>query len=116
MKKLIALMAAMAALLLTAACSTGSHTVVSGREDAASLVVLSERVMNVTVEVDGAQYTVKSIATRRWKVNRNVRKTVENSVDLSTGRHKVRVSDASGRALYDKEIFVSAGETKEIQL
>lgn len=110
MRKLLILLALP---VLLAACK--AHAPVaqqSGKEDLAYLLFVSPQQYSgktVQVMIDGkTDFPAKVVKAR--KSNRK-----GTQYGISTGRHKISVS-FEGRTLYQKEIFVSSQEVKQITL
>lgn len=84
----------------------------SGKEDMAYLLFVSPKEHsgdNVQVVIDDkTNFTAKVVKAR--KANRR-----GTQYGISTGRHKITVSH-KGQILYQKEIFVSSQEVKQINL
>ena len=109
MKKFI--LAAFAALLLVG-CGLGSYSVASGRPDEASISFVSGTKSDVQVTI---AYTVQTVKTSDYKVNRNIKKTAKNTIFMTPGKHDVTVKKG-GETVYAKTIFVSVGEHKIVEL
>lgn len=103
-----------AALLLTG-CGVGSHTVVSGRADEAGVVFFADRSQPIEVTIDGHTYYVNSVKDSSFKSKRNIKKTADNMIVVQPGQHDVRVR-IKGQVILTQKIFVSAGDTKVINL
>lgn len=99
-----------------ASCKTGSYTVSTGLADKAAVSFVAAKAIPVVLEVDGERYQVKTVAQKAWKKNRDIRRTALNTVSISTGRHAVKVYDEAESLIYQREIFVSTGEHKVIEL
>ena len=112
MKKFI--LAAFAALLLVG-CGLGSYSVASGRPDEASISFVSGTKSDVQVTIDDNTYTVQTVKSSDYKVNRNIKKTAKNTIFMTPGKHDVTVKKG-GETVYAKTIFVSVGEHKIVEL
>ena len=108
-------LALFAAALLLTGCGVGSHTVVSGRPDEAAVVFFSNRSYSVDVKIDHNTYRVNTVKNSDFKKKRNIKKTAENMITLKPGSHDVTVR-RKGRKVLSQKIFVSAGDTKVINL
>ena len=104
-----------AAALLVAGCGVGSHTVVSGRPDEAGLVFFADRSYSVAVTVDQNTYQVNTVKDSEFKSKRKIKETVANTIYLKPGAHDVTVK-SRGQVILTQKIFVSAGDTKVINL
>lgn len=113
MKKYFLLLFA-AALLLTG-CGVGSHTVVSGRADEAGVVFFADRSQPIEVTVDRHTYYVHTVKNSEFKRKRNIRQTAGNMIVVRPGQHDIMVR-ARGQVILTQKIFVSAGDTKVINL
>lgn len=112
MKRILILLSA---VLLLASCGTGSHTVVSGKADEAAVVFFADRVQAIDVTIDGKTYRVDTVRDVDFKKKRNIKKTADNLITVSPGSHDVKVSQ-KGKTILTQKIFVSAGDTKVINL
>lgn len=111
MKKIIMILFAVITLSLTS-CGVGNYSVVSGNADKASVCFVSTEKFDITVDIDGTTYEVKTIKDKQYKSRRNIKKT---AITLSPGRHKV-IINKDGVEIYNQEIFVSNTEVKVIEL
>ena len=112
MKKLLLFLSA---ALLLASCGVGSHTVVSGRADEAGIVFFADKSLAIDVTIDKDTYRVNTVKDSDFKKKRNIKKTAENIIVVRPGAHDVMVRDR-GRVILTQKIFVSAGDTKVINL
>ncbi len=112
MKKI--LLALLGALLLTA-CGTGSYTVVSGKADEAMLSFVSPRATAISVTVDNAEYSLKTVKTTAWKKDRNIKATTQNTLIVTPGQHKLVVC-IDGKEVLNKTVFISVQEHKIVEL
>ncbi len=112
MKRVLILLSA---VLLLAGCGTGSHTVVSGKADEAGLVFFADRIQTIDVTIDKQTYRVNTVKNNDFKKKRNIKKTSDNLIIVKPGRHDVKVR-RRGRTILTQKIFVSAGDTKVINL
>ena len=69
----------------------------------------------VTVTIDGQQYTTSTVKDIAHKTRRNIKQTAKQSIITMPGRHKVEVK-RNGTTVYSKEVMLSTGETKIIEL
>ena len=113
MKKILLFL--FAALLVTS-CGVGSHSVVSGKADEAGLVFFADKSYEVEVTVDGrVTYKVDTVKDTGFKKKRNIKITAENMITVKPGTHDVTVR-RNGHKVLNQKIFVSAGDTKVINL
>lgn len=104
------------AALLVTSCGVGSHSVSSGKADEAGLVFFADKSYTIEVTVDGkVTYKVDTVKDSDFKKKRNIKKTAENMITLKPGSHDVTVR-RKGRKVLSQKIFVSAGDTKVINL
>lgn len=112
MKKLLSLLIIAASLSLT---GCGVYSVSSGMADEAAVCFVSAQKYDISVTIDGQNYSTTTVKDKAHKARRNIKKTAQNQIKVSPGRHRIVVS-RDGRELYNKEIFVSATEIKIIEL
>lgn len=112
MKKVI--VAFISALILTS-CGVGNYSVSSGKADEGMLSFTSASKTSIVVTVDNEQYDIYTVETKAWRRDRNIKKTAQNTISLTTGQHNVEVS-INGNPVYRKKIFLSAQEHKVIEL
>lgn len=112
MKRILILLSA---VLLFAGCGTGSHTVVSGKADEAGVVFFSDQTQAIDVTIDKNTYRVNTVKNSDFKKKRNIKKTADNMIVVKPGQHDVTVR-YKGKTILTQKIFVSAGDTKVINL
>lgn len=113
MKKFLAV--AFAALLLIS-CGVGKYTVSSGKADECAISFTSSpKKANIVVTVDGQTYRIQSVAEKRYKVDRRIKETSENTIVLAPGTHDVQV-EKDGQVVYSKKLYISASEHKVVNL
>lgn len=115
MKKILSVLFAAAALVMLASCGTGSHTVVSGKPDDAGIVFFADKTQNIQVTIDGKVFKVKTVKDVDFKKMRDIKRTAQNMIVIKPGNHDISVK-ANGRTILTQKIFVSAGDTKVINL
>lgn len=103
-----------AASLLLAGCG-GSHTVVSGRPDDAGVVFYADQIYKIDVTIDGKNYKVSTVKDVDYKKMRDIKRTAQNMIVVKPGNHEVKVR-VKGKTVLIQKIFVSAGDTKVINL
>ncbi len=114
MKK-IKIFATFVITLLFCGCGVGNYSHTSGIADESYINVVSVKPQNVIVMIDTTSYEVESVKQSWYKSKRKIKKIVKERISISTGSHKVTVTE-NGKVVFDKTIFVSAGETKMIQI
>lgn len=99
------------AIMTLAGCAKYPVSQSTGKEDMAYLLFVtgSGNDNDVTVTLDGEKVFTAKVVKQK---NANRKGT---SYGVATGRRKVKVQ-RDGKTLYDKEIFVSSQETKQIIL
>lgn len=107
----------LAALLtiLFGSCRTGVYSVSSGQADESSVCFVANSSYPICVDIDGVAYDTKTIKQKPHKARRDIKATANEKIMIGTGRHLIKVSK-NGTVIYSKEIFVSATETKIIEL
>lgn len=108
------------ALLLTATltligCNTGVYSVSSGMPDESAICFVAAKKYDINVNVDGKNYTTQTVKQKPHKARRDVKKNAAYSIPITPGSHNVKVTSESNE-IYSRTIFVSANETKIIEL
>ena len=98
-----------------ASCGVGSYTVTTGLEDKSSISFVTDKKQEIVVTVDGQQYNVETVKLKNYRNDRSLKRTVENTIEITPGQHDVRVA-LDGNVIYTQKIFVSAGENKVVEL
>ncbi len=115
MKKILAIVCVLGALVLTA-CSVGSHTVNSGIADEGYVCFVSTNEHTITVDIDGTTYQTQTVKQKRsWQKRRDIKSTAKGMITVTPGQHTVKVFD-NGQEVYSKKLFISATETKVVNL
>ena len=96
-------------------CGVGVYSIQSGYSDVAQVVFTDEGTGEIVVNVDGETYNVNTVKHKAYKSGRDIKRTAENSIKLTPGQHNVSVL-LNGTEVYDNKVFISAGETKVIEL
>lgn len=102
-------------VLFVTGCGVGSYSISSGSADESYLSFTCENRFEIYVTVDGKDYNVETVKTKQWKNKRNIKKTVQNTIVMSPGKHQITVKHR-GVVLYSKQIFVSSREHRVIDL
>lgn len=101
--------------MFLAGCGVGVYSIQSGYSDVAYVVFTDEVKGEIVVNVDGETYNVNTVKHKAHKSGRDIKHTAENSIKLTPGQHNVSVL-LNGTEVYDNKVFISAGETKVIEL
>lgn len=101
--------------LFMASCGVGSYTITTGLADKSSVSFVTDNKQNITVTVDDQQYNVETVGLKAYRKDRSIKNTVENTIVMKPGTHDVKVT-LDGVVIYTQKIFVSAGESKVIEL
>lgn len=115
MKRLIFVIATMLLTLAFTSCGVGNYSVSSGLDDSASICFTAKSEYPITVSIDNETFetfTVKDIA---HKTRRNIKKTAKHSLKTTSGQHSLKVVK-DGETVYTKQVLISTGETKIIEL
>lgn len=97
-------------------CGVGSYSVSSGSEDYGYLSFTSSDNYNITAEVDSSEkYSLETVKTKKYKKDRKIKRTSNNTIRLAPGSHAISVTGASGQTV-TKNVFISTGEHKIIEL
>ena len=114
MKRLYAILLFAFAVVVTSCRSTGTHTVVSGIEEA-KICFTSDKAFAVDVSIDGKSYRTNTVKGDEYKAKRDIRNTARQALSVTPGKHDVTVT-GDGKELYKQKIFISTGETKMIKI
>ena len=101
--------------MFMASCGVGSYTVTTGLADEASISFVANDNYEIVVTVDGQQYNVETVELKDYRKDRSLKRTVENTIVITPGTHEVKVA-LDGNEIYTHKVFVSAGESKVIEL
>ncbi len=101
--------------LVAASCSVGIHSTSGGKDDVAHIVFTADKQYDINVQIDNKTYSLKTVKQEQFKAKKNLKKTTENTLSIPTGQHKVVVY-VDNTEVYNKQVLVSAGQTKEINL
>lgn len=96
-------------------CGVGSYSVTTGLADEASISFVSDKKQNIIVNIDEQQYNVETVKLKAYRNDRSIKKTVQNTIVLTPGTHKVKVI-LDCNVIYTYDVFVSTGESKVIEL
>ena len=96
-------------------CGVGTYSVTSGNADEAAVCFIASEKFDITVNIDGNTYERQTINEKKYKNRRNIKKTVQQEITLTPGRHKVSVTK-DDTVIYNHEIFISNTEVKVIEL
>ena len=98
-----------------ASCGVGSYSITTGLADKSEISFVADKKQNITVAIDGQQYEVKTVKLKDYRKDRSLKRTVENTIEITPGQHDVKVT-LDGSVIYTQKIFVSAGENKIVKL
>jgi hypothetical protein len=115
MKKVIIATLCLFVSTLFNSCGVGNYTVTSGVEDKAAVCFSAPSAYDVDVTIDDQQYSTSTVKDIAHKTRRNIKQTAKQSIVTTPGRHKVEVK-RNGATVYSKEVMLSTGETKIIEL
>ena len=101
--------------MFLAGCGVGVYSIQSGYSDVAYVVFTDEVKGEIVVNVDDRTYNVNTVKHKAYKSGRDIKRTAQNSVLLTPGQHNVSVY-LNGSEVYNHKVFLSAGETKVIEL
>lgn len=103
-------------ILFCSSCGVGTYTHSSGIDDNAYIVFTSNTKMELKVVIDGQEYQSITTVKPDYKTRRDLKNTAQNRIPVSVGKHDVRALSMDGSVIYDKKVFVSTTETKNIKL
>ena len=106
---------ALVGALMLSACGVGSYSVSSGKADNGMISFVSGSETPIVVTIDNNSYNVSTIKTKTWHKNRDIKKTIQNTISLSPGQHDVVVT-MNGKEVCRKKVFISTQEHKIIEL
>ena len=115
MKKIILATLCLFVSTLFNSCGVGNYTVTSGVEDKAAVCFSAPSAYDIDVTIDGQPYSTSTVKDIAHKTRRNIKQTAKQSIVTTPGRHKVEVKH-NGATVYSKEVMLSTGETKIIEL
>ncbi|MCF0205978.1 MAG: hypothetical protein HUK15_00995 [Bacteroidales bacterium] len=101
--------------LMFGGCGVGTYTVASGYADKAKVFVSTNASYDITVQIDGQEYATRTVKNIDWRSERKIKKVAKFAVPTTPGTHNVVVK-REGVEIYKSKIFVSATETKLIEL
>lgn len=114
MKKILFVL--LSVVLFTFAGCGGVQTISSGKADVAAISFVANKSNPITVMIDDAQYSIKTVNEKAYRRDRRLKKTDANTIQLTPGQHKVIVTDLTGTKVYEHIVFVSANEHKIVRL
>lgn len=101
--------------LFLSSCGLGTYSYSSGLENKCGLSFVADDETPLTVTVDDQNYNINAVKLKKYKTNRKIKQTTENTITLEPGQHDVKVV-MNGNEVFSKKIFVSGNETKIIEL
>ena len=102
-------------ITMLTSCGVGTYSVQSGVEDAAFISFTDEEKQEIVVSVDNNTYNIETVKQKAYKSGRNIKQTALNTIKLTPGQHTISVT-LGGEQVYSHKVFLSAGETKIIEL
>ena len=69
----------------------------------------------IQVTVDGQSYELTTVKTKVWEVDRNIKKTEQNTIFLQPGHHDVRVV-RDGHVVFNSPVMLGIKEHRVIDL
>ncbi|MBO6024025.1 MAG: hypothetical protein J6P83_04140 [Bacteroidales bacterium] len=115
MKKVIIATLCLFVSTLFTSCGVGNYSVTSGVEDKAAICFSASSSYDIDVTIDGQQYATATVKDIAHKTRRDIKRTAKRSIQATPGRHKVEVT-RNGEKIYSKEVILSTGDTKIIEL
>lgn len=115
MKKLIFIVTLGIVFICLNSCG-GVYSIASGKADVAEISFVDDSAYDISVTVDNDSYQVKTVKDKVYRRDKKIKKTAENTISITPGKHKILVQNANGVKIYEYNIFVSANEHKVIRL
>lgn len=78
--------------LILSSCGVGSYSISSGKADEGMISFVSEYRTPITVTIDNESHDVYTVRTQKWRKDRDIEKTAQNTIVLSPGQHNVVVT------------------------
>ena len=104
-----------AILTMLASCGVGTYSVQSGVADTAFISFTDDEKQEIVVVVDNNTYNIETVKQKAYKSGRDIKQTALNTIKLTPGQHTISVT-LNGNEVYSHKVFLSAGETKIIEL
>lgn len=98
-------------LCVTAGCNLGNYSRSSGLQDQAYISLVAPKKGRALISVDGAAPVDMKVVKARKGYNY----AAKHRIVVAVGKHRVRV-EQDGRVVFDRDIFVSSREVKQIEL
>ena len=102
-------------IIMLTSCGVGTYSVQSGVEDAAFISFADDEKQEIVVKVDNNTYNIETVKQKAYKSGRDIKQTALNTIKLTPGQHTISVT-LNGEEIYSHKVFLSAGETKIIEL
>ena len=115
MKKIILATLCLFVSTLFTSCGVGNYTVTSGIEDKAAICFTDSSAYDISVSIDDQQYETSTVKDIAHKTRREIKNTAKHAIKTTPGRHQVVVK-RNGQTVYSKEVVLSTGDTKIIEL
>jgi biopolymer transport protein ExbD len=98
-----------------ASCGVGSYSITTGIADESSISFVMDKKQEIVVTIDNQHYDVETVKLKDYRKDRSLKRTVKNTIEMTPGQHDVKVT-LDGSVIYNQGIFVSAGESKVVEL
>lgn len=98
-------------LLAATGCNLGNYSRSSGLQDQAYISLVAPKKGTALVSVDGAAPVAMTVVKARKGYNY----AAKHRLLVGVGKHRVRI-EQNGRVVFDRDIFVSTREVKQIEL
>lgn len=98
-------------LCVTAGCNLGNYSRITGLQDQAYISLVAAEKGTARVSVDGAEpFTMQVV-----KAKKGYNYAAKHRAVIGVGKHRLRV-ERNGAVVFDRDIFVSPREVKQIEL
>ncbi len=102
--------------VMTCSCGVGAYSLSSGKADEGMISFTGESKTPISVIIDGTAHdNICTVKTKDWRKDRNIKKTAQNTIFLTPGKHNVVVR-MNGKEVCSRNVFISAQEHKVIEL
>ncbi len=101
--------------MFLSSCGVGTYSYSSGLENKCGLSFVAEKEVPLNVTVDDQSYDINAVKLKKYRTDRKIKQTTQNTIALEPGKHEIKVV-MDGSEVFSKTIFVSGNETKIIEL